>query len=76
MKKQRGAALMAMLAVIVLGASWWLVSALSTPVNRASLEADHNARVLSQAKSALLGDRKSTRLNSSHVVTSRMPSAA
>ena len=55
MKKQRGAALMAMLAVIVLGASWWLVSALSTPANRASLEADHNARVLSQAKSALLG---------------------
>jgi hypothetical protein len=53
--QQSGAALMVMLAVIVLGASWWLVSALSTPVNRATLEADHNARVLSQAKSALLG---------------------
>jgi hypothetical protein len=53
--QQSGAALMVMLAVIVMGASWWLVSALSTPVNRATLEADHNARVLAQAKQALLG---------------------
>jgi hypothetical protein len=53
--RQRGAALIAMLAVIVLGSSWWLVSALSTPTNRTALDAEHNARVLSQAKSALLG---------------------
>jgi hypothetical protein len=53
--QQSGAALMVMLAVIVLGASWWLVTALSTPVSRVALEAGHNARVLSQAKSALLG---------------------
>jgi hypothetical protein len=55
MKKQRGAALMLMLAVLVLGASWWIVSALSTPVNRVALEREHNAQVLAQAKQALLG---------------------
>ena len=55
MKKQRGAALMMMLAVIVLGASWWLISAVSTPMNRLALEREHNAQVLAQAKQALLG---------------------
>jgi hypothetical protein len=53
--QQSGAALMAMLAVLVLGASWWLVSALSTPVSRVALEREHNARVLAEAKQALLG---------------------
>lgn len=53
--QQSGAALMAMLAVFVLGASWWLLSALSTPTNRVALEREHNARVLAEAKQALLG---------------------
>jgi len=54
---QRGAALLVLLAVLVLGASWFLVSRLDalsagifTPSNR-----NHNALVLSQAKQALIG---------------------
>jgi hypothetical protein len=46
---------MVMLAILVLGATWWLVSALSAPQNRAALQTNHNARVLEQAKSALIG---------------------
>jgi hypothetical protein len=53
--RQRGVALMALLAVLVLGAAWWLVGALQTPVNRTALERQHNARVLAEAKQALLG---------------------
>jgi hypothetical protein len=54
-RQQRGAALLAMLAVLVMGASWWLVSALSAPVNRTALQRSHNAEVLQQAKQALIG---------------------
>src|SRR6267378_4714643 len=56
-QQQRGAALLVLLAVLVLGASWFLVSRLDalsagifTPSNR-----NHNALVLSQAKQALIG---------------------
>jgi hypothetical protein len=54
-RPQRGAALLAMLAVLVMGASWWLVTALNTPVNRTALHRSHNAEVLQQAKQALIG---------------------
>lgn len=53
--QQSGAALMVMLAVLVLGAAWWAVTALSNTANRSALETQHNARVLGQAKTALLG---------------------
>ena len=53
--QQSGAALMALLAVLVLGSSWWLVTALNNPETRVPLETNHNARVLTQAKAALLG---------------------
>ena len=53
--RQRGAALMAMLAVLILGAAWWAVTALSTPVDRTASERVHNARILQEAKSALVG---------------------
>lgn len=46
---------MAMLAILVLGASWWLVSAVQNPVNRTALERAQNARVLAEAKQAVLG---------------------
>jgi len=46
---------MALLAVLALGASWWLVSALATARNRTSLELAQNARVLAEAKQAVLG---------------------
>ena len=53
--RQRGAALMAMLAVLILGAAWWAVTALSTPIDRTASERVHNARILQEAKSALIG---------------------
>ncbi len=53
--KQQGLALIALLALIVLGASWWLVSALATPASRVASDREHNANVLAQAKIALIG---------------------
>jgi hypothetical protein len=52
---QRGAALLAMLAVIVLGGSWWLVSGLRAASNRTALERSQNAAVLRLARQALIG---------------------
>ena len=54
-RPQQGAALMAMLAVLVMGASWALLTALA-PHNRTAADREHNARVLARAKEALLGD--------------------
>lgn len=54
-RRQHGVALMAMLAVIVLGAAWWTVTAVSTPISRAAEQRAHNARVMQQAKTAILG---------------------
>ena len=51
---QGGAALLGLVAAVVLGSSWWIYSSLSL-VNRTALERQHNARVLGQAKQALLG---------------------
>lgn len=53
-RRQHGAALLAMVAIIAMGVLWWLV-AVSNPVNRSGIEHAHNARVLNQAKQALLG---------------------
>src|SRR6185503_6215226 len=53
--RQDGAALMVMLAILILGAAWWAVTALSTPVDRTASERVHNARILQEAKSALIG---------------------
>ncbi len=55
-KRQRGAALLAMLAVIMLGSSWYLVSRLNA--ESGSIEAlrkQRNAEVLNRAKLALIG---------------------
>ena len=51
---QQGAALMAMVAVLVMGASWALLTALA-PHNRTAMDREHNAKVLARAKEALLG---------------------
>jgi len=51
---QRGAALLAMLAVIALGGAWWIVSG-RPAANRIALERSQNAPVLRQAKQALIG---------------------
>lgn len=54
LRRQRGAALLAMLAIVVMGASWYFLSAVQ-PANRVALERSHNARVLQQAKQLLIG---------------------
>jgi hypothetical protein len=53
--RQRGATLMAMLAVLILGGAWWAVSAVSTPINRSAEDRLYNARILQEAKSTLIG---------------------
>ena len=53
--RQSGAALIIMLVILVLGAAWFLVSAVSSPQDRTALERAHNAKVLEQAKRALIG---------------------
>lgn len=54
-RRQRGMAIIVLLVVLLLGSAWWLVSALSTPANSTALKRDHNAKVLQQAKAALIG---------------------
>jgi hypothetical protein len=55
-RRQRGAALLALLAVVVLGASWALVSRLNAAsADYATARRLHNAKVLNQAKQALIG---------------------
>ncbi|MEK6244315.1 MAG: hypothetical protein AABM33_07410, partial [Pseudomonadota bacterium] len=56
-KRERGAALLALLAVIMLGASWLLVSQLNAESGMASaVRKARNAEVLNRAKQALIGD--------------------
>lgn len=52
--RQRGLALIAVAALIALGGTWWLLSAVA-PLNRTALERSRNAAVLPQARSALIG---------------------
>ncbi len=55
MKAQRGATLLAMLVVIVLGAAWFTVTAIGNPIDRTAEERTHNAAILQEAKTALIG---------------------
>jgi hypothetical protein len=55
-KRERGAALLALLAVIMLGASWFLVSQLNAESGGiAAARKNRNAEVLNHAKQALIG---------------------
>jgi|CXWL01.1.fsa_nt_gi hypothetical protein len=55
-KRERGAALLALLAVIMLGASWFLVSQLNSESGAAAAaRKTRNAEVLNRAKQALIG---------------------
>lgn len=52
--RQRGAALMAMLVVVIMGGAWWLVSGLKAAGNRTAVDRTYNAKVLAEAKAALI----------------------
>jgi hypothetical protein len=55
-RRQRGAALIALLAVIAMGASWFIVSRLNAESGvMAALRQNRNAEVLNRAKQALIG---------------------
>jgi hypothetical protein len=55
MRKQRGVALLAVMTVLALGASWYLISALNASPNRTAANRVHNADAMQLAKQALLG---------------------
>ncbi len=53
-RMQRGAALIALAALLVLGTAWLLVSAVNAPQNRIAAGWSENANVLAQAKQGLI----------------------
>lgn len=53
--RQRGVALIALLAMLVLGSSWYLVDAMNVASQRTAMHRAHNAQALGTAKQALLG---------------------
>jgi hypothetical protein len=53
--RQNGAALMVMCVILVLATCWWLVSTFAANFDRTALDREHNARMLSRAKHALVG---------------------
>src|SRR5687767_5272469 len=52
---QRGLAMLALVATLAMGSLWWLMKGLSQPANHTAPNRAHNAKVLQEAKSALLG---------------------
>src|SRR5688572_24551443 len=71
-RRQRGVALIVMCLVLVLGACWWLVSR-SDIFDRTALDREHNARVLSRAKQALIGYVAQTATASTNDQPGRLP---
>src|SRR5688500_6874243 len=71
-RTQRGAALIVMCLILVLGACWWLVSR-SEIFERTALDREHNARVLSRAKQALIGYVAHTATASANDQPGRLP---
>ena len=53
--RERGMVLLTMLVILIMGAAWWTVTAINTPINRTAQERVHNARILQEAKTALIG---------------------
>jgi hypothetical protein len=73
-RAQRGAALIVLAAILVLGTSWMLVSRLNAVnANRTTAEREHNARVLAEAKAALVAWMATTALDSSEDNPGRLP---
>jgi len=52
---QRGLAMLALVALVVTGSLYWLMSGLGQPTNRTALKRAQNAKVLQDAKTALIG---------------------
>src|SRR6185295_13886912 len=52
---QRDLAMLALVALLVMGSLYWLMSGLAQPANRTALKRAQNAKVLQDAKTALIG---------------------
>src|SRR6185436_10610031 len=52
---QRGLAMLALVAIVVMGSLYWLMSGLAQPTNRTAAKRAQNAKVLQNAKAALIG---------------------
>jgi hypothetical protein len=52
---QRGLAMVALVAMVVMGSLYWLMSGLAQPANRTALKRAQNAKILQNAKAALIG---------------------
>ncbi len=52
---QRGLAMLALVAMVVMGSLYWLMSGLSQPFNRTAAKRAQNGKVLQNAKTALIG---------------------
>jgi hypothetical protein len=52
---QRGLAMLALVAIVVMGSLYWLISGLAQPANRTAPKRAQNAKVLQDAKTALIG---------------------
>jgi hypothetical protein len=72
-RRQRGAALLLLAAIIVLGVSWMLISALGNASQRTASSREHNARVLKEAKTALISWIADKALDNSDENPGRLP---
>lgn len=72
-RAQRGAALLALIAALSLGVSWMLVSALRAASLNPARQTEHNARVLAQARTALIAWLATTALDATENNPGRLP---
>jgi hypothetical protein len=78
-RRQRGVALLALAALLVMAFLWFVVTALDSELNRVTPSRNHNAEVLNHAKQALIGYvvREAAKLDSagwwSESVPGRLP---
>jgi hypothetical protein len=72
-RRQRGAALLALAAMVVLGTTWFVLSAVSSGAARSGAQVAHNARVLADAKAALIAWVASRALDAAEDNPGRLP---
>jgi hypothetical protein len=72
-RRQRGAALLILCVIVVAGMAWLLVNAVSNAAQRGNANREYNARVLAEAKTALIGWIATNALLASESNPGRLP---
>jgi hypothetical protein len=72
-RRQRGVALLALAAMVVLGTTWFVLSTVSSAAARSGAQVAHNARVLAEAKAALIAWVASRALDAAEDNPGRLP---